>query len=129
MRSRPCVCKPIKVKRDGRWRCRGSTCISSEFGWSFRSLSSVGLVLLPVVSILPNLCLGPRVLPANVLECPDEPQKAQVVEEDEEAARAVPIAGDSSWRRLRWLSSRTNAIWTAALSRSSLSNRDETNEL
>jgi len=63
-------------------------------------------------------------------ECPDEPQKVQVVEEeDEEVARAVPIAGDSSWRHLRLLSSCTNTILTAALSRSSLSKRYETNEL
>jgi len=35
MRSCPCVCKPIKVRRDGRWRCRGSTCISSKFAVLF----------------------------------------------------------------------------------------------
>src|SRR5438445_3870967 len=64
VRSHPCVCKPIEVRRDRRWRCRGSTCISSKFRWSFGSLCSVGLVLLPVVSILHNLLLCTCILRA-----------------------------------------------------------------
>src|SRR6266511_2729204 len=37
MRSRPCVCKPFKIRRSGRGRCRESTCIAgklSDLGYS-----------------------------------------------------------------------------------------------
>ena len=73
MRSRPCVCKPIGVKRSGREGCRESTCIASklgDLGYRCRVLRGrvvVGLVLASGVSILQELVLSTSILPAGIL--------------------------------------------------------------
>jgi len=74
MRSRPCVCKPIGIKRSGRGECRESTCIASklgDLGYRCRILRGrvvevvglvVGLVLASGVSILQELVLSTSIL-------------------------------------------------------------------
>jgi len=59
------------------------------------------------------------------MPCPSAPQNPQQVDEDEEVANAVPIAGCSA-RRWRWFPSVTKASWTAAWSKLSLRSSDET---
>jgi len=79
MRSCPCVCKPIGIKRSARGGCRESTCIASKLGdLGYRCGVRrgrvvgvvgvvVGLVLASGVLILQELVLSTSILPASIL--------------------------------------------------------------
>jgi len=76
MRSRPCVCKPIRNRRSGRGGCRESTCIASKLGDLEYRCSVLrgrvvevvgGLVLASGITILDKLVLSTSILPADIL--------------------------------------------------------------